>query len=115
MSDLTGWRRLLKQQAKRFWANTRRVGRCREWQGALDKDGYGKFTINSRTENNEHGLRRQKHVRSHRAAYELSKGPIPTGMYVLHSCDNPACCEPRHLSVGTQRENRRQASRRGRI
>jgi hypothetical protein len=112
---LPNWRRLLKNQADRFWAKTVRQGRCRIWIGALDKDGYGKFTINSRTQNNKHGLRAQKHIRAHRAAYELTKGPIPPGMVVLHSCDNPQCCEPRHLRAGTQAENRREASRKGRI
>lgn len=38
-------------------------------------------------------------------AYELTKGHIPAGMIVMHTCDNPPCCNPSHLVLGTQAEN----------
>lgn len=50
----------------------------------------------------------------HRIAYLIAKGDIPSGLCVLHACDNPRCCNPAHLSVGTQLDNRRQAAERGR-
>jgi len=50
----------------------------------------------------------------HRIAYTLASGEIPSGLCVLHACDNPHCCNPAHLSVGTQTDNRRQAAERGR-
>lgn len=62
---------------------------CIEWRGSKDRDGYGQ--INGR--------------RAHRAAYELINGPIPDGMVVLHSCDNPSCINPKHMKIGTQRDN----------
>jgi hypothetical protein len=42
---------------------------------------------------------------THRLAWELANGPIPPGMQVLHRCDNPRCCNPEHLFVGTQQDN----------
>lgn len=54
---------------------------------------HGSFSIGNRK------------VYSHRFAYEISRGPIPEGMVVMHSCDNGLCCNPLHLSLGTQSEN----------
>lgn len=39
--------------------------------------------------------------RSHRVAWELTHGPIPDSLHVLHRCDNPPCCRPAHLFLGT--------------
>ncbi|MFB9187253.1 HNH endonuclease signature motif containing protein [Dactylosporangium sucinum] len=52
---------------------------------------------------------------AHRVAWEVANGqPIPDGLQVLHSCDNPPCCNPAHLSIGTQAENMQQMVARGR-
>ena len=66
---------------------------CWEWQGHRNKDGYG--TIWKGT----------SMALTHRALWEEVNGPIPEGLLVLHTCDNPPCCNPEHLFLGTQADN----------
>lgn len=60
--------------------------------------GYGRIWSGGR-----HGRGLQAHV----AMHELLVGPVPRGMWLLHGCDNPLCCNPRHLRPGTALDNRR--------
>ena len=88
-----------------FWENTKlneKTG-CLEWQRGKANYGYGSL----RDENG-------KSVKAHRYAWVLVNGPIPEGMEVLHSCDNTPCCNPKHLFLGTQKENMEDMTRKGR-
>jgi len=78
---------------------------CLEWRGSQDKDGYGRIGRGRRGEGMEC---------THRVAYEAAFGPIPMGMNVLHRCDNPPCCEPTHLWLGTDLDNMADRDAKGR-
>ncbi len=91
--------------AARFWAKVD-IGapdKCWEWQASCNPAGYGGFQFNGRF------------GKAHRAAWELANGPIPEGICVLHRCDNPPCCNPAHLWLGTYADNHRDAVAKGRI
>jgi len=57
---------------------------------------------------------RGKAMRTHKIAYIASRGPVPKGMIVMHTCDLPRCCNPDHVKLGTYKENSRDASLKGR-
>lgn len=86
---------------RRFWSKVRRVsGGCWLWTGARNR--YGLFRLNGKVR------------KAHRVAWELTNGPIPDGLNVLHTCDNPPCVRPSHLFLGTQAENVRDMWAKGR-
>jgi hypothetical protein len=95
---------------EKFWARVDKTNGCWNWIpksgkiGPLRNQEYGYFHIGG-----------GKYVRAHRFAYELANGPIPSGLLVLHSCDNQRCVNPAHLRAGTQGENAREAVERGRM
>jgi hypothetical protein len=91
-----------KNTEQDFWDNVQMLGNCWEWQGEIQRGGYGLFRWN--------GPKRTVH----RIAWELTFGPIPDGLLVLHECDNRACCNPSHLVLGTHKKNRNDQTTRGR-
>ncbi len=102
------WFQYVELQAPRFWTKCcpdPNTG-CLLWTAGSDKDGYGKFQISI-------GHTRQIHVRAHRFALATRIGRVPEEL-VLHSCDTPPCCNPNHLSEGSQSINLIQCAVRGR-
>jgi len=77
---------------------------CIEWDGYRHKSGYGQT---SKIDGRQHY--------AHRRAWEMIHGPIPDGLHVLHSCDNPPCVNVAHLHLGTHADNMREANERDRI
>jgi len=75
---------------------------CWPWQGKRSAQGYGHVTIAKRDE------------LTHRLAYQAVHGQIPAGMLVCHHCDNPPCCNPKHLFLGTYQDNAQDMHAKGR-
>lgn len=67
---------------------------CWLWLGYKDKQGYGKILEVDK-----------KCIGCHRVSYQKFKGPIPEGLDILHTCDNPSCVNPDHLKLGSHLEN----------
>lgn len=66
---------------------------CLEWRDGATRNGYGQIGDGRRVRY------------AHRVAYELAYGPFSDDLDVLHRCDNPPCCEPTHLFLGTAADN----------
>lgn len=78
---------------------------CLEWTAkAVHKMGYGKIS----------STREIGPLRAHRLAWVLVNGEIPDDLIVMHSCDNPKCCNIKHLSLGTRLQNMQDMKSKGR-
>lgn len=82
---------------------------CWLWQAGKFAKGYGMVSLGRNFQGKQHT------EYAHRVAYVLVHGPIPAGSVVMHTCDVPACVNPFHLVLGTQGDNVRDASAKGRL
>ena len=92
------WAKVDKEKSAIFYNGTR----CWEWTASCSSKGYGQIGLNS------------KMLRTNRVAYEITFEEIPEGLWVLHHCDNPPCCNPAHLFLGTNYDNQSDKMRKGR-
>lgn len=93
-----------KTTAHDFWKNVdiKAASECWNWKLHLFPSGYGEASMG------------HKPWRAHRLAWFFTHGDIPEDLYVLHHCDNRACCNPMHLYLGTPSDNMRDKTDRGR-
>lgn len=92
------WARARRPILHRLMENLDCTRKCWIWTGALSgRDGRGYISIDGKNES------------ASRIAFKLFIGPIPEHLNVLHSCDNPSCCRPSHLHLGTHSDNMKEA------
>jgi hypothetical protein len=93
---------------ERFWRNVDKKSddECWNWKLKPGSKGYGILGA---------GGKGGKTLLAHRYSYELNKGEIPKGLYVMHMCDNPRCVNPNHLVAGTPKDNTQDALNKNRL
>jgi hypothetical protein len=92
------------KDAQVFWNRLQKTDEnsCWLWTGAKFEKGYGSVYFD------------HQDWRAHRLAYFLVHGSIPEGKIICHSCDNPPCCNPNHLWLGTLKLNAEDSCKKGR-
>lgn len=97
----------LQERVRPFWDKVLTQGRddCWLWKAAVNGTGRGQFRMDRGHSST---------TTAPRAAYTLFVGEIPEGMVVMHSCDEPMCVNPRHLSLGSLSDNTQDMIRKGR-
>ena len=94
-----------KVSMQRFWDSVDKRGadECWPWLRGRNRRGYGQARTPS-----------GKWTSAPRVAWELTHGPIPEGLFTCHTCDNPPCCNPAHLWLGSAAENQTDMATKGR-
>lgn len=80
---------------REFWDRVDRGGadECWLWKGAVNVKGYGRYRMDG------------KNLNAHRFAFIVTFGKRALGPVIRHKCDNPPCCNPKHLLAGNNKEN----------
>lgn len=94
---------LTRNNIKNFQHKVFKKKGCWPWQAYCHEQGYGLIKINGSL------------YKAHRIAYYLFHNIDPLKLNVLHSCDNPRCCNPTHLFLGTQDDNNQDKMNKGRF
>jgi hypothetical protein len=98
---------LTARRVERFWRQVDKSDPRGCWTfRTVGANGYGAFRMKSN--------HRVTSVGAHRVAWMATNGPIPSEVLVCHRCDNPPCCNPAHLFVGTKADNTRDMISKGR-
>jgi len=97
----------IEVKVAKFWDRVKRSdsNACWPWTGCVMPFGYGRYIP----------IKRDRRIQTaHKFAIISSGVLVPNGMCVLHTCDNPPCCNPNHLYVGTYKQNAMDKVARGR-
>lgn len=85
-----------QQSSRRFWDKVDKTSSergCWLWTSSKTKRGYGLFHLNKKARS------------AHRVSWTMANGEIPANMCVCHTCDSPSCVNPKHLWIGTHKDN----------
>jgi len=92
------------QDQERFWNRIEKLETgCWEWQAFRNRKGYGQMSLQGRL------------ILAHRFSFYIHNGHLSSELFVMHICDNPPCCNPAHLRLGTNKENMQDAAQKGRM
>lgn len=99
--------RRYRLDANKFWGSVDKRGEddCWHWTRGRNTKGYGLVHVKSLPEDYERTGRMATQLTAHRVAYYLSRGDMNPADYICHTCDNPSCCNPAHLWLGSQQDN----------